>query len=334
MKVLVTGGTGFLGLAACRLLRQRGMEVHAYSRKATEGLAQTGAKHFSGDITSPEILEKAMSGCQAVIHTAAKAGIWGPWDDYFHANVTGTKNVIETCRRLKVNRLVYTSSPSVVFDSHSMEGANESVPYPNSYLAHYPRSKAMAEKMVLAANSHGLATVVLRPHLIWGPGDNHLTPRILEKGRRGKLRRIGGQATLVDSVFIDNAAEAHLAALEKLKPGASCAGKAYFISNGEPWPLWDLVNAILSAGGVPPVKKTISPRLAWLAGCWFEGIYSLLRLKCEPPMTRFLAKELSTSHWFDISAAKRDLGYSPNISISEGLQRLAHWLQNQPKPQS
>ncbi|MBY0231624.1 MAG: NAD-dependent epimerase/dehydratase family protein, partial [Gemmataceae bacterium] len=228
------------------------------------------------------------------------------------------------CRAAGVRRFVHTSSPSVVFDGTDMEGVDESVPYPRHHEAHYPRTKAAAERMVLAANGRGLATVALRPHLHWGPGDNHLVPRLLERGPR--LRRIG-EGKRIDSVYIDNAAEAHLLAADRLEVGSPIAGRAYFISNGEPLPTWELVDRILAAGGRPPVTRSVSPGLAYLAGWVMEGLWGVFRPWEEPPLTRFVARELATSHWFDIGAARRDLGYEPRVSIDEGMRRLAAWLQ-------
>jgi nucleoside-diphosphate-sugar epimerase len=207
-----------------------------------------------------------------------------------------------------------------------MAGVNESVPYPRHYHASYPRTKALAEQLVLAANSAQLATVSLRPHLIWGPGDNHLVPRILERGRKGQLRRVGSGDNLVDTLYIDNAVHAHLQAAAALAPGSAVAGKAYFIANDEPLPLWELIDRILAAEDLPPVTRRISPALAYAAGAFLEGVYRTLRLAGEPRMTRFVARELATAHWFDLTAARTDFGYCPRISVSEGLQRLRQWL--------
>jgi nucleoside-diphosphate-sugar epimerase len=226
--------------------------------------------------------------------------------------------------------LVYTSSPSVVFDGRDVEGGDESLPYPSRYEAHYPATKALAERLALATNSADLAVTALRPHLIWGPGDNHLVPRIVAKARAGKLRRIGTRPNLVDTVYIDNAARAHLLAADRLAPGSEVAGRCYFISNDEPLPLWEMVNRILAAADLPPVTRTISPQLAVALGGICEGLWGLLRLRGEPPMTRFVAHELASAHWFDISAARRDFGYHPEVSIQDGLLRLRHWFQHSP----
>ena len=326
MMALVTGGGGFLGGVIVRLLRERGDQVKSFSRGEHPTLARLGAEQIRGDLSNREQLAKAAEGCDIVFHVAAKAGIWGAYDEFYSANVTGTDNVLAACRANGINRLVYTGSPSVVFDGQNVEGGDESLPYPARYHAHYPHSKALAEQLVLKANSPDLATVSLRPHLIWGPGDNHLVPRIVAKGRAGKLRRIGNCPCLVDTVYVDNAAQAHLLAADRLVPGGSVAGKAYFISNGEPLPLWEMVNRILAAAELPPENRSIPPKVAYAAGTICEGLWSLLRLPGEPPMTRFVAKELSTAHWFNIDAARRDLGYQPQVSIQEGLLRLRQWL--------
>ena len=328
MRILVTGGGGFLGSAICSMLVKRGDQVQSISRQAYPGLATMGISQFRGDLVDKGKIYSAAQGCDAIIHTAAKAGIWGDYSSYYQANVLGTQNIIEVCRELRITKLVYTSSPSVVFSGGDMEGVNESAPYPKRYLTAYPKTKAIAEQMVLNANDENLATVSLRPHLIWGPGDNHLVPRILARAKAGKLRKIGSRDVLVDSVYIDNAASAHILALDRLNFNSPCSGKAYFISNGEPWKLWDLVNEIILAGKGNVVNKTVSVSLAYFMGWLFEIIYTISRKHAEPPMTRFLAKELSTSHWFDISNARRDLGYVPMITIREGLDRLKMALSN------
>ena len=328
MRVLVTGGGGFLGGVIVRLLHQQGDHVVSFSRGTYPQLSELGVKQVQGDLGDRAAVIDAATGCDIVYHVAAKAGIWGSYEEFYRSNVTGTENVLAACRANGITRLVYTSSPSVVFDGRDVEGGNESLPYPASYEAHYPATKARAEQLVLAANSPELATVALRPHLIWGPGDNHLVPRIVAKGRAGRLRRIGSRPNLVDTVYVDNAARGHLQAAECLAPGSPPAGKAYFISNGQPLPLWEMVNRILAAADIPPVTRSISPGLAYAIGCICEGLWRTLRCAGEPPMTRFVAHELATAHWFDISAARRDLGYKPEISIDEGLVRLQEWLKH------
>ena len=332
MNVLVTGGGGFLGKAIVRLLVEQGASVTSLARSYSPDLAALGVTQQQGDIADPTAVSAAVAGTELVFHVAAKAGVWGSYDDYYRPNVLGTQNVIDACRRHGVGRLVYTSSPSVVFNGKDMEGCDETVPYPDHYLSWYPQTKAAAERLVLAADGPGLTTVALRPHLIWGPEDNQLVPRILERGRKGQLRRIGRRDCLVDTVYIDNAAQAHLAAAQVLAPGSAVSGKAYFIANGEPVPLWQLVNQILAAGGVTPVTGTIPSSFAYGLGWLLEQVYRLFKLPGEPRLTRFVAEELSTAHWFDLAAARRDFGYRPQVSINEGLARLAAWLDGHEQP--
>jgi nucleoside-diphosphate-sugar epimerase len=326
MTALVTGGGGFLGGAVVRLLRQRGDTVRSFTRSAYPWLDELGVEQVRGDLTDPDAVERAVAGCDVVYNVAAKAGVWGRYSDFYGANVTGVENVVAACKKHGVRRLVHTSTPSVIHGSADIEGADESLPYPEHFDAYYPETKARGEKAVLAANGPGLATVSLRPHLIFGPGDPHLIPRILERARAGKLRRVGSRPVKVDVTYIDNAAEAHVLAGDKLAAGAAVAGKAYFVSNGEPVDLWEFINRVLAEAGLPPVDRTVSAWKARLAGRALEWAYWLLRLPNEPPMTRFVAVQLSTAHWYDISAAKRDLGYEPKVSIDEGLRRLGEWL--------
>jgi nucleoside-diphosphate-sugar epimerase len=324
MKVLVTGGAGFLGRTIALKLLKAGHSVRSISRGSYPELAALGIETFSGDLADASAVLEAARGCDAVIHTAAKAGIWGAYRDYYTINVTGTLNVIAACRAHGISRLVYTSTPSVVYSGGDVEGCDESAPYPKSFEAPYARTKAQAERLVLAANCAELATVALRPHLILGPGDPHLIPRVIAKARSGRLRTIrAGSTKLIDCIHVENAAQAHINALDRLAPGSAIAGKAYFLSQGEPIPTEELINRILGAAGLPPSRRTLSPRAAYFAGAVFELVYSVLRIKQEPMMTRFLAKQLSTSHWFDIGAARRELGYAPTVSLDEGFAQLA-----------
>jgi nucleoside-diphosphate-sugar epimerase len=326
MNVLVTGGGGFLGGAIVRRLRARGDSVRSFSRGDHAELRALGVEQVRGDLADSEAVARAVKGCEVVFHVAAKAGIWGAPADYYLSNVAGTRHVIDACRRHGVRSLIYTSSPSVVFNGRDMEGVNESVPYARHHDAAYPATKAQAEQLVRAASDDRLATVALRPHLIWGPGDTNLVPRIIARARAGRLRRVGRRPNRVDSTYIDDAALAHLLAADRLASGAAIAGRVYFLSQGEPWPVWDLVNRILQAAGLPPVTRTVPRALALAAGAVCEAAAWALRRQDEPPMTRFLARELSTAHWFDITAARRDLGYEPGVTIEEGMRRLEQAL--------
>jgi 2-alkyl-3-oxoalkanoate reductase len=255
------------------------------------------------------------------------AGIGGRPKTYYQVNTLGTRHVVEGCRQHGVGRLIYTSSPSVTFTGREQRGIDESVPYCERWLCHYAHSKAIAERHVLQCNrTEGLRTCALRPHLIWGPRDRHLIPRLLDRARAGRLRRVGDGSNLIDTAYVENVAAAHLQAADALHNGAACAGHAYFISQGEPVNCWQWIDELLSLAGVAPVRSAVSRRAAWLMGAAWEIVYTLLRLEREPPLTRFLAAQLSTSHYFDISRARHDFGYEPKISTAEGMRRLAEHL--------
>ena len=321
MKILVTGGGGFLGSSICRQLQQLGHEVIAFQRSPSPELSDSGIEVIQGDICSLRELKSAANGCQAIIHTAGKAGIWGSLAEYERINVGGTTNVIETCRSSRIPILVHTSSPSVVHASGDIEGGDESLPLAEHFQAPYPATKAEAEKRVLAANSADLKTTALRPHLIWGPNDPHILPRLAAKVRRGKLALPGAEKK-IDTVYVDNAARAHVNALADLAGEARSAGKAYFITNDEPLPQGEIISRLLAAMGVQAEIRPVPAGLARAAGAICETTWRLLGLKSEPPITRFSATQLSTAHWFDISAAKRDLSYRIDFSIEEGLAAL------------
>jgi nucleoside-diphosphate-sugar epimerase len=323
MKILVTGGGGFLGKALVRALVARGEAVRSFSRGSYPELDTLGVECVQGDLQDYAAVRQAVVGCEAVFHVAAKAGVWGAYQEYYAANVTGTENILRACQELGIRYLVYTSSPSVVFDGADQDGVDESAPYPKDFLAHYPKTKAIAERLVIAANSAKLATVSLRPHLIWGPGDNHLVPRILQLGAKGRIRFIGAPGKKVDTVYIDNAVEAHLLAFDRLlHEPAKVAGKSYFVTNQEPWANEDIVNGFLAAGGLPQVTKRVSTRFAYTAGAVLETAFKLLGRQDDPPMTRFVARQLSTAHWYNPKAVREDLGYHPKVSMREGLRRL------------
>jgi len=326
MRILVTGGGGFLGKAIVKRLLERGDRVRSFSRGNYPELRASGVDIQRGDLADKNAVITAVEGCDAVFHVAAKPGIWGPYRSYYETNVTGTENIIEGCIKTGVSKLIYTSSPSVVFGGDNMEGINESAPYPKSYLANYPMTKAMAERKVLSANDTDLATIALRPHLIWGPGDPNFLPRLIERRKAGRLAKVGKQPHPVDCIYIDNVVDAHILAADRLHPGSSISGKAYFISQGEPIDIGELMDRIIGAAGLDPIDRTVPASLAYAAGWLLEMIYGMLRLQGEPPMTRFLAKQLSTAHWFDMSAARKELGYKPAISMEEGFKRLAESL--------
>jgi nucleoside-diphosphate-sugar epimerase len=325
MKILVTGGGGFLGQALCRSLVERGFDVVSFNRGRYDALDAMGVQQVQGDLADRDAVVAAAKGVGAIFHNAAKAGAWGAYDEYFRANVIGTRNVIDACRTHDIGRLVYTSTPSVTHRAtHPVEGGTaDDVPYGTGFKAPYATTKTIAEQEVLAANSDTLATIALRPRLIWGPGDNQLVPRLAERARAGRLRIVGTGDNLIDTTYIDNAAQAHIDAFHHLVPGAACAGRAYFISNGEPMAARSLVNSLLRAVGAPPVDKHLSFRTAYAIGAVAEAMWTVLPLRGEPQLTRILADQLSTAHWYDMGPATRDFGYVPRVTIVEGLRRLA-----------
>ncbi|HEX4383083.1 MAG TPA: NAD-dependent epimerase/dehydratase family protein [Myxococcales bacterium] len=325
MRVLVTGGGGFLGRAIVRQLRAQGDEPCILGRGPQPELAAEGVRVFRGDIADYPAVREALAGCEAVIHSAAMVGSWGRARCFRRTNVTGTRNVIEACRAQDVRKLVFTSTPSVVHAGEDASGLNESAPYSGTFDAHYPRTKAIAERLVLAANDERLSTVALRPHLVFGPGDTQLLPRAVASARAGRLRLPGGPSKLVDWTYVDDAARAHLLALQRLAPGSPCAGKAYFISQGQPVPLRELITrAVAAAGGPMLPKRQVPPGLLFAAGCLSEAAFFALRIyDREPPITRFVARQLTTAHWFDITAARRDLGFIPQTTLEQALLSVA-----------
>jgi len=326
MKALVTGGGGFLGGALVDLLLAKGVTVRSLARGEYPGLAKLGVECLRGDISDKETALKACQGCDTVFHAAAKVGMWGRYGDFYETNVNGTANLLAAAKAAGAARFVFTSTPSVVFSGGDAEGWNESAPYPVKFDSYYAETKAKAEALVLAADSSRFSTVSLRPHLVWGPGRDHMISRIIGQGKAGKLRRIGSFNKLIDTTYIDDAAAAHWLAAERLSPGAACAGKAYFISQGDPRPNWDIVNMILAAAGTGPVTRTVPYGLAYAAAAAMETAWKLAKAEKEPPLTLFVLQQLTRAHWFDISAARRDLGYAPGITIEEGMKRLQEWL--------
>jgi nucleoside-diphosphate-sugar epimerase len=326
MKALVTGGGGFLGGAIVRRLLETNYSVRSFSRSRHPKLDFLNVEVRQGDITNGHAVYEACEDCDVVFHVAAKVGIWGRVRDYYDVNVRGTENILQACRSLGISRLVFTSTPSVVFNGEDMEGVDETIPYPSTYNSPYPKTKAVAEAGVLAANDASLATVALRPHLIWGPEDSHLIPGILMRGRRGSLFRVGSDSKLVDFTYVDNAADAHVLAAQRLWPGSDASGKAFFISDGNPSPLWDFVNRVLKCAGLQPVNRSVNRTVAYGAASFCELLYRILPGEREPRLTRFLVDELVTAHWFDISTATRLLGYHPRISAEEGFERLSRWI--------
>ena len=325
MNVLVTGGGGFLGSHIARALRERGDDVTVFGRRRYPALERGGIRGIQADVRDAGAVFDACRGTDAVFHVAARVGIWGPRLDYWKTNVNGTRNVIEGCRAARVGRLIFTSTPSAVFSTEELCGADESQPYAPRHLTAYSETKAEAERMVLGATDDALRTIAIRPHLVWGPHDPNLIPRIAARAGQGRLVQVGKGDNLVDITYIDNAVHAHLLACDALGRSEIGAGRAYFVSDGRPVRLWPWLNQLLAALGVPGVRRRVSFRAAYAAGAVLEAAYRVVGRADEPPMTRFLACQLARSHYFSIEGAGRDLGYAPIVSTDEGLRRLAAW---------
>lgn len=326
MNVLVTGGGGFMGMALIKRLIKEGHKVTSLSRREYPLHWALGIHSIQADIRDYEAVEKACENCDVVFHLAAKVGIWGSYDTYHSVNVTGTRNLIEACKKQGVGRIVFTSSSSVIFDGSDLDGVDESYPYPEKHLSHYSSTKALAEQLILEANSENLKTISLRPHLVWGPYDAHLIPGILKRARTGNLRRIGKEEHFIDTTYIDNMTDALILAAEALETKPEAAGKNFFITNGEPARVWDFVNSIIQIAGHEPVQKKIPEKAAIFAASLSEFMHKAFKLKSEPFMTRFAIKELCTNHWFDITNARDILGYNPRISYAEGFKNLKNYL--------
>ena len=321
MKILVTGGGGFVGGYVIDRLQARGYQVRSFGRSAQPALAARGVEVICGDLSDAAAIGAACQGMDAVFHVAAKAGVWGSWESFYTANVIGTRNVVAACRQAGVGRLIYTSTPSVVFNRQALSGANESLPYGRDWLCHYAHTKAIAEAETLAASSQSLKIVALRPHLVFGPGDPHLLPRVIESARQGRLKIVGRGDCQVDVSYVGNVADAHLNALDALQQDVRVAGQAYFISQGEPVALWPWLNQILQGLGHAPLTRKVPLPLAYAAGALCEGLWKVLNKAGDPPMTRFVAVELAKDHYFDISRARSELGYAPEVAMQPALQR-------------
>jgi nucleoside-diphosphate-sugar epimerase len=315
-----------MGMALIKRLIKDGHKITSFSRREYPLHWALGINSIQADIRDQEALNQACRNRDVVFHLAAKVGIWGSYDDYYSTNVTGTLNVINACRNQGVKSIVFTSSSGVVFDGSDLDGIDESYPYPEKHGSHYTTTKAMAERLIIEANSDTLKTISLRPHLVWGPYDAHLIPGILKRASSGRLRRIGDQEHFIDTTYIDNMTDALVLAVHALESKPEAAGKNFFVTNGEPARVWDFVNSIIQIAGHEPVQKKIPERAAMFAAGAAEWFHKAFKLKSEPFMTRYAIKELCTNHWFDISSAKEILGYEPGVSYAEGFKYLKEYL--------
>ena len=325
MKVLVTGtGSLLLGGIASELVR-RGDDVVCLQRRPSTFVGHQNAHEVLADICDADAVAQAAQGCDAIIHGAARVGIVGSQKEFYDTNVTGTKNILQAAEQHSISRLVFVSTPSVAHTGDSLIGAPAGEAEIGRSRSYYAESKAIAERTVLNARNEHLAVVAIRPHLVWGPGDTQLVGRIVERAASGRLAVIGTGNALVDSTYIDNAISAHIAALDALHIGSACDGKAYVISNGEPRTVNELMRSMCGAAGIPFEPRHVSLAMGIRLGSVIERLWPLIK-SSEPPLTRFVAEQLGTAHWFDQRAVQQDLGWTPQVSLDEGFQRLTQWF--------
>jgi nucleoside-diphosphate-sugar epimerase len=325
MRVLVTGASSLIGRGVVDQLIARGDQVVVLQRGHAQGLPESVEQHL-GDIADRAVVSTAARRCDGVIHLAAKVGVVGDRADYVSTNVDGTRHVLDAAHQESIERVVHVSSPSVAHDGAPIIGGGADPALSEHGAAWYPETKAIAERMALASNGAGTAVTVIRPHLVWGPGDTQLVERIAERAAAGRLALVGGGAALVDTTYVDNATSALVAALDAVRPGARCAGRAYVVSNGEPRPIRELVEGICAAARVPFEPRDVSLPVARRVGSLIDRVWPRLGREDEPPLTRFLADQLGTAHWFDPRPARDDLGWTPHVSIDDGLLELADWF--------
>jgi nucleoside-diphosphate-sugar epimerase len=324
MKILLTGASGFLGRYIAKLALRRGYLIRSLARKQCAELHALGVEERCGDLADHATVMEAVKDCDAVIHTAALAGIWGRREDFIRTNVRGTANIVDACTKLGTPHLVYTSSPSVVFDGRDLRNVDEKTPYPSQFNADYPDTKSAAEDIVLKSDSSRLRTLALRPHLLWGPGDQHIAHRLLDRTRRGYFILPGDGRNLIDAVYVENAAQAHLDALDALQlRSREVSGRAYFITNHEPVEVGHFIRKMMECYGAPPFKFINIPK-SWAQslGAAIEAYYRRLDLEKEPPLTKFVAAQLACDHYFNGQAAERDLGYKPKFTMQHAYELL------------
>ncbi len=323
MNILVTGGAGFLGRYICRELKSKGHNVFSFSRNHYDHLDAIDVETKKGSLLNIPDLEYALEDIDAVIHTAAIAGVWGKKEDFYNTNYVGTQNLVDACLKHKIKYFINTSSPSVVFGQEDILGADESIAYPKKYLTHYAHTKAMAEQYVMSKCSDNFFALSLRPHLIFGKDDPHIIPRLVESARANRLKVVGDGQNLVDVIHVENAAHAHVLALEELVQNKNISGNCYFIGQDEPVNLWNFINDILVLKGQEAVVDSISFPRAYKLGAFLEFVYKMIGIyKPEPPMTRFVATQLAKNHYFSHNKAKKDFGYKCTLGTKEALKTI------------
>ncbi len=325
MKVLVTGAGSLLMGQVASTLVARGDEVVCLQRRPLQLDGVPASSMVQGDVRDVAAVLAAARGCDAIVHGAARVGVLGTWDDFRSVNVDGSSNVLHAVQALGIDRLVQVSSPSVAHSGESLVGLGATPAVVGRSGAFYAESKAIAERAVLSAATADLGVVAIRPHLVWGPGDTQLVGRIVERARAGRLALVGSGNALIDSTYVDNAVSALVAALDAVHPGAACAGQAYVIANGEPRTVRELMEGICRAAGVPFRPRRVPMPVAKGVGAVVEAVWPHVR-DDEPPITRFVAEQLGTAHWFDPRPAQRDLGWTPHVTLDEGFALLQAWF--------
>ena len=325
MKVLVTGtGSLLLGGLASELLR-RGDEVVCLQRRPAAFMGHQNAHEVLADICNTDAVALAAKGCDAIIHGAARVGVVGSQKEFYDTNVLGTENILRAAEQQSISRLVFVSTPSVAHTGASLVGAPAGQAEIGRSRSYYAESKAIAERTVLNARNSQLAVVAIRPHLVWGPGDTQLVGRIVERAKSGRLAVVGTGNALVDSTYIDNAISAHIAALDALHIGSACDGKAYVVSNREPRTVNELMRSMCESAGVPFEPRHLSLTLGIRLGSLVERLWPLMQ-SSEPPITRFIAEQLGTAHWFDQRVVHNDLKWAPSVTLDEGFKQLTQWF--------
>lgn len=327
VRVLVTGASSLLGGAVACRLQARGDDVTVFQRRPAEVSAQ-GCRQLLGDVTDAAAVRQAAHGQDAVVHLAARVSVTGPWAAFEEVNVDGTANMVAGARAAGVARLVHVSSPSVAHSGRALVGAGAEPADPVGASGHYARSKALAEQLALASDGPALAVVAVRPHLVWGPGDTQMVGRIVQRARAGRLALVGDGAALIDSTYVDDAAAALVAALDR---APQAHGQALVVTGGQPRPVAEVLARICRAAGAPPPTRRVPLGVARIAGAAVEAVWAFSRRSDEPPMTRFLAEQLATAHWFDQRLTRALLGWAPEVGLDEGFARLRAWYAADPR---